>query len=126
MFDNQKIRYLLIGGINTVFGYFVTVFFYYSLTNVLHTLTILCLANVCAISFSFLTNKFFVFKTKGKWTSEYLRYFFVYGNTALIAILLTWILTDYTNIPFWLSQALILPFTVIVTYLSQKKYTFKS
>jgi len=126
MLDNQKVRYLIIGGINTVFGYFVTIFFYYSLTNVLHTLTILCLANVFAISFSFLTNKFFVFKTKRKWTSEYLRYFFVYGNTALIAILLIWILTDYTNIPFWLVQALILPFTVIVTYLSHKKYTFKS
>jgi len=126
MFDNQKIRYLLIGGINTVFGYFVTVFFYYSLTNVLHTLAILGLAHIFAISFSFLTNKLFVFKTNRKWVSEYLRYFFVYGNTALIAILLTWILTDYTNIPFWLVQALILPFTVIVTYLSHKKYTFNS
>ena len=126
MFDNQKIRYLIIGIINTVFGYFVTIFFYYSLAIVLHTLAILGLAHICAISFSFLTNKLFVFKTKRKWVSEYLRYFFVYGNTTLIAILLTWILTDYTNIPFWLVQALILPFTVIASYLTHKKYTFKS
>jgi putative flippase GtrA len=126
MIDNQKIRYLLIGVINTVFGYFVTVFFYYSLTNLVHTLAILALAHIVAISFSFFTNKIVVFKTKKNWMSEYLRYFFVYGNTALVAILLTWILTDYTDIPFWLVQGLILPFTVIVTYLSHKKYTFKS
>ena len=126
MICNQKIRYLLVGGINTVFGYFVTVFFYYSLANLVHTLFILTLANIFAISFSFFTNKIFVFKTKRKWASEYLRYFFVYGNTALVAILFTWILTDFTHIPFWLVQALILPFTIIVSYVSHKKYTFKS
>lgn len=125
MINNQKIRYLLIGGINTVFGYFVTVFLYYSLTNSLHTLAILALANIVAISFSFFTNKMVVFKTRNKWMSEYLRYFFVYGNIALVAILLSWILTDYIRIPFWLVQGFILPLIVIVAYLLHKKYTFK-
>ena len=125
MLENQKFRYLLVGGVNTVFGYLVTVFFYYSLSKVVHTLAILALAHIFAISFSFFTNKVYVFKSKGKSASEYWRYFFVYGNAAIIAILFTWFLTDYTNIPFWIVQALVLTATVIVTYFSHKKYTFK-
>ena len=125
MIDNEKLRYLLVGAANTVFGYLLTVCLYYSLTNKIHTLAILILAHVLAISFSFVTNKMLVFKTENQWLEEYLKYFVVYGNVAVVAIFLTWILTDYTDIPFWICQALVLSFTVLFTYSAHKRYTFK-
>lgn len=125
MLDNQKIRYLLIGVLNTLFGYFVTIYLYYSLSGILHTLLLLIIAHILAISFSFVTNKFFVFKSKNKWLLEYFRYYTVYGVLAIFSILLVWILADYTKVPFWIIQLLVLGLMICSTYFAHKVYTFK-
>ena len=125
MLDSQKIRYLLIGVLNTLFGYFVTIYLYYSLSGILHTLLLLIIAHILAISFSFATNKFLVFKSKSKWLLEYFRYYTVYGTLAIFSILLTWVLADYTKVPFWLIQLLVIALMVCMTYFAHKEYTFK-
>jgi putative flippase GtrA len=122
--ESKKIRYLLAGMWNTLFGYCVSVALYYALTKHLHLIFILVIANICAITMSFLTHKYFVFKTKGDWWSEYIRSYLVYGSTALFGIVLLWITVDYLGVPFWFAQALIILLAVIGSYLGHKHFTF--
>ena len=125
MLKDKRVRYLLAGGWNTLFGYCVGVLFYYLLHNYLHTLVIIVLANILNISMSFLTYKIFVFKNRGNLLSEYVRCYVVYGNIAIVGMLLIWLMVDFFMVPFWIAQALILLITVIISYVAHARFTFK-
>ena len=63
--SNKKINYLLIGGVNTLFGYMIGVGLYELLVNSVGIVWIGVAANVLSIIFSFITYKLFVFRTNG-------------------------------------------------------------
>ena len=81
----QFVRYLLVGGWNTAFGYFT----YVALTwlfsrHVSHGyMYAAVLSNVINISVAFLGYKWFVFRTRGNYLREWMRCFVVYGTAAL-------------------------------------------
>lgn len=126
LFEKKPIRYLLAGGWNTAFGYAVGVGLYTVLSDRLHVTIIAAVANILAITMSFLTYKLFVFKTKGNWLLEYSRSYLVYGSMALLSIVLLWGLVDYLGINIWYAQALVILLTVGVSYLGHKFFTFRS
>lgn len=122
---SQKIRYILAGGWNTIFGYMLGVIAYLWLNNHMHIIFISIVTNIIAITMAFLTYKLFVFKTSGKWLMEYLKIYLVYGGTALIGTILLWGFVDYFRINIWISQGLVLGLLFIVSYVLNKKFTFK-
>jgi putative flippase GtrA len=122
--SNNKVRYLLIGGINTLFGYLVGVFTYKLFNSILGIIGVGLLANVLAISFSFVTYKLFVFKTKGFWVNEYLKSYLVYGLSALLASLLLWLFVDVVSLSIWLAQAMVIIGMTIISYIGHSKITF--
>ena len=124
MVSNQKIRYLLVGSWNTIFGYSVGVALYGTLSPYLHILGIGVIANIFAISMSFLTYKLLVFKTVGHWLPEYLRSYVVYGGTALLGTLLLWLFVDGLKISIWIAQGLIIVSTVVISYIGHARFTF--
>jgi putative flippase GtrA len=124
--DERKVRYLLAGGWNTVFGYSTGVALYYAFSNYLHVIVIATLANIIAITMSFSTYKLFVFQTHGNWLHEYFRSYLVYGGMALVGIGLLWIMVDGLNIPFWLAQGLVILSTVVISYIGHSRFTFRN
>jgi putative flippase GtrA len=71
------------------------------------------------------TYKMFVFQTKGNWLAEYLRTYLVYGGIAIVGIGLLWILVDGLVLPFWIAQGLVIAVTVVISYLSHSRFTFR-
>ena len=126
LLEKQSLRYLLAGGWNTVFGYGIGVGLYTILSSQLHVAVIAAIANIFAITMSFLTYKLFVFKTTGNWLSEYGRSYLVYGSMALLSIVLLWAMVDYLGMDIWYAQALVILLTVGVSYLGHKFFTFRS
>jgi putative flippase GtrA len=123
--DSTKVRYLLAGGWNTLFGYLVGLSIYYGLDGMVGVVAVGIMANIVAITMAFVTYKLFVFQTKGNWLSEYLRAYLVYGATAVVGIGLLWILVDGLGVRFWIAQGLVIVITVVVSYLSHSRFTFK-
>lgn len=123
--EKKSIRYLFWGGINTGFGYCISVGLYYWLTEVFYLIPIMIIANVISITFSFTTYRLFVFKSKGVWWHEYFRCYIVYGGSALIGILGMWILVVGLHIQFWIAQALLLIISVSISYIGHDRFTFK-
>ncbi len=122
---NIKFRYLIVGGVNTVFGYLEGLLIYTQLEYKLHIIIIGILINIISISFSFITTKLFVFQTKGRWLSEYLKSYVVYGGVAILSTLLMWLLVEYCKIAFWIAQALIIISISLFSFIAHKEYTFK-
>jgi len=84
MVSNRGIRYLLAAGCNTLFGICNTlaltrlfIVLYPSQPKLMGTYAML-LSSFINIAFSFLTYKWFVFKSKGDYLKEYLRSLLVY------------------------------------------------
>lgn len=123
--NSQKIRYLLAGGWNTLFGYLVGVGLYKILHAHTQTLYIALLANTICISMSFLTYKLFVFRTSGRWIEEYLKNCTVYSGAALISSLLLWVFVDLLSISIYIAQALVIISTVFISYTGHSRFTFK-
>lgn len=84
----QFIRYLLVGGFNTVFGYGVFALLNWLLTGhgAYSYLYASFLSSVITISIAFLGYKWFVFRTRGNYLVEWIRCFGVYGTSVLISL----------------------------------------
>jgi putative flippase GtrA len=121
----KKVRYLLAGGWNTLFGYVVGLVLYYGLDGRAHVLAVGIVANILAITMAFLTYKLFVFRTRGNWLTEYFRAYLVYGATSALGIALLWVLVDRLGVAFWIAQGFVILFTVVVSYLSHSRFTFR-
>lgn len=125
MLNRKKIRYLLAGGFNTLFGYLIGVILYKALKNNLSTVWIGVISNILSITVSFLSYKTLVFKTKGMWLKEYMKSYIVYGAIAIIGICFLWIFVDKMNISIWLAQGLVIGMTVTISYLGHSRFTFR-
>lgn len=123
--DNTRVRYLIAGCWNTLFGYASGLFLYYGFDARIPVVLVGVIANVLAISMAFFTYKVFVFRTRGNWLAEYLRAYVVYGGTAMLGILIIWLLVDGMACPFWIAQGLAIVLTVIFSYVLHSRFTFR-
>lgn len=121
---DDRIRFLFWGGFNTIVGYLTSLICYYSLYNYFHIVVISIFASIISMSFSFYTQKKFVFYVTGSWIKQYIKNIASYSVNIGISSLLIWLLVDYFKWPFWLAQALLVPLIVIFSYYMQKYFTF--
>lgn len=125
LLKDKKIRYVLAGAWNTLFGYCLMVSLYENFNKDLHLVFIAFLSSFIAITMSFLTYKIFVFKTKGNWFQEWMRSFLVYGGASLVSTTILWLLIDIFLIDIYIAQAISIVIVIIVSYISHSKFTFK-
>ncbi len=131
----QIIRYLLVGGLNTAFGYGSFALLNYLLTgHVPYPYMFANLAaNVFSITFAFIGYKFFVFKTKGNFWREYLRTYAVYGTSMLVGFvllptlvfLLGFVIRRTALVPY-VAQALCTGVVVFASYFGHKRFSFRA
>jgi putative flippase GtrA len=131
----QFLRYILIGGWNTVFGY--TCFF---LTNrwlstfmpAYSYIAASMVSSFIAISVAFLGYKWFVFRTRGNYLREWLRTFTIYSGSILVSTLalapmvgLIRYTTRYQTEAPYIAGAVVTVFGVIGSFLGHKHFSFR-
>lgn len=122
---SEKSRFLFVGAFNTGWGILVSYCTYFLLETSLSVFSILVIANILAITSSFITLKTLVFKTKGNWIREYLKSYYVYGFIALVGMFSMIVMVDNLNLNYYLSQLIATLGCAILSYFLNKKYTFK-
>ncbi|MBI5399103.1 GtrA family protein [Candidatus Saganbacteria bacterium] len=122
----EKINYLLVGIWNTVFGYLTFVGLYCLLSVKIHYLFLLVISNVFSITNAYIGYKIFVFKTRGNYWQEYLRFYLVYGAALAVNFALLPIGVELLKIsPPWALAGLTV-INVIFSYYGHKKFSFRS
>ena len=130
----QVVRYLLVGGFNTVFGYALFVAFNYAFRRYgIYGSEVASLAsNIIAITAAFLGYKWFVFRTRGHYLREWLRCLSVYGSSMLFSLImlppLTLLLRRWfgpTQSASNLAAAILLVVTVVASYFGHKHFSFR-
>ena len=124
--DGKKKRYLIIGLINTIFGYFIGILNYILFYKLIGIFFLSLLNNIVSITFSFLTYKYFVFKTKNKFfLSEYLKSYIVYGISFIAGTFFLWLTLEVLKLDIFIAQFITISLTVIFSYIGNNYFTFK-
>lgn len=126
-------RYLVVGMVNTMFGYACFAVLTMAMSPHMPHAYILAglLSSLINITFSFLTYKWFIFRTKGGYLREWLRCVAVYsGGIALGTCLLpicVFLLRHFTSMDEsapYVAAAVLTAVNVVLGFIGHKKFSF--
>lgn len=120
----EKIRFLLVGGFNTVVAYTLFSFLYYIL-NGFYTLAVI-IQYILTIQLSFITMRYYVFRGKGPILKEYIKAISVYIWLLFFNMAWLFVFIDCLDLNGYISQAFYIITSTILTYLFHKNFSFKT
>ncbi|MFZ2654181.1 MAG: GtrA family protein [Victivallales bacterium] len=123
--DNQVLRYLIVGGWNTVFGYGFFALLYFMLSARIHYVIIAVISNIISITMAYAGYKLFVFKTKGDYLAEYLKFYVVYGFSMILGLALLPFFVEFLKVNVYLAQALAITACVFISFIGHRNFSFK-
>ena len=122
--QDQRLRFLIVGGWNTVMGYLVFVGVHALLGTRLGNALVVVLAYAIALPLSFLMQKLFVFTGAGRWLRQFGRFIVANSAVFLINLLFLPLFVAATGIGALAAQAFFVFVSTIVTYLAHKHFSF--
>lgn len=129
----QKVRFLLVGGFNTVFAYVVlnglNLLFKCLFQDVFSDLVIaniaLVVQYILTVNVSFITMRYYVFQSHAYWVHEWVKAWSVYIFLYLINAPVLTFMMAILGWSAWFAQAVYLIFSTIITFLLHKYYSFR-
>jgi len=119
------LRYLLVSGFNTVFGYGLFALLLTLAGDRLHYLVILVVATIVAVLVAFVGYRYFVFGVRGHVLRDLGRFSLVYiGAFAVNAIALP-LLVEGFGTPILLAQAFVVAGTVVASFMAHRSFSFR-
>ena len=119
---NQKLRFLLVGGFNTVFAYLVFALLFAAIN--LPYLWALIIQYFITINVSVLTMRYYVFQSEGDFWKEFCKAWSVYIFMFLFNSVALTFLVEICNLNELYAQALYLVISTIITYILHKYFSF--
>jgi len=120
----EKIDYLIVGLWNTIFGFVAFAALYYLFSAYINYIILLLISAVLSVSNAYIGYKIFVFKTKGNYLKEYLRFYAVYGVSIILNVVLLFLTVEFFKINPVIAQAVVMWLTVVISYLGHKHFSF--
>lgn len=117
--DNKLIRFLLVGGLNTIFGYCTFAFFIFIGTH--YSLAVL-LTTIFGVLFNFRTTGKLVFKNSDK--RLFFKFIGVYGTLYVINVGILKVFSHFTVNMYLAGALLVLPMALLGFFLN-KKFVFE-
>ena len=114
------------GGINTAVGLAVYPILYVLLNPFsVGYIKVLIFSQIICITFSFVSNKYFVFKTKGNIKKEYPKFFAFYGFYFVLNLLCLPVMVETLNMNPMVAQTLFSIAIIVSSYFWHNTITFK-
>lgn len=118
----QLARFILVGLLNTIVGYGV---YFISLLYV-NYLAALIISHIVGVSFSYIWNRRWTFKSKGNKGVELLRFESVYLAGLAINMAMLYALVGRMGFDPRIVQLVLLPLVTVLTFLGHRYWSFKS
>jgi putative flippase GtrA len=125
-FDKQ-FRFLIVGGINTIFGFSIYPLIYLLTRGFdIFYVWVLVPSQIIAVSFSFATYKYFVYKTSGNHIREYGKFSFFHVVMFTLNLLALPLLVEGFGINPMIAQTIFSFLVVSTSYIWYQKIAFKN
>lgn len=120
-----KIRFLIAGGINTLFGFAVFPAFTYLLVGYgASVFGVLLVSQISGVIFGYLTQKLITFKTVGGYLDEFRKFTVFYVVLYVINYPVMWVGTTFFNLSSILIQTAFTALGIFTSYFWHKHITF--
>ena len=124
LFSDQRSRYLMIGGVNTVFGFALFTVLYLTLEGYFSDLTIFVFSQMIAVMFSHFTQRKFVWVSEVSYRYELFKFATTYLFISVLNLGLLAIAINVMHLPVLQSQYLIGILLITISYWLQRKFVF--
>ena len=125
--QSKKIRFLVIGAINTGVGLSVYPLLYILLEPMgIGYLKVLIISQLICIVWSFVGNKYFVFKTQGNLHAEYTKFLVFHAIYLLLNLICLPALVEFLDINPIYAQTFFSVFIILTSYFWHNLVTFKT
>ena len=122
LFEYQIIRFLFVGGLNTIVGYGTYALLVYLKINIYVAMTI---STIIGVFHSYLWNRFFTFKSKEKALSEIIKFISVYITSYLLGMLVLFITDKIFHINPYIAGLINLVITTLISWFGHKYFSFR-
>lgn len=123
----RKIDFLLVGGINTTIGLGAfPVLYFLAKPYKLHYMIVLVISQIFCVTVAFFTNKHLVFRTRGNYLSEYLKFSTFYSVYFVINLAVMPLMVEIAGMNPVISQVFISIGIIVSSYFWHSKVTFVS
>lgn len=116
----EKIRFLLVGGFNTLASYFL----FLGLSQIMSYYWALIITYCLAINLSILTMRYYVFQSHINFMQQYAKAWGTYLAVIVFNYIFLAIFVDLLNQPLWLAQGEYTIISTIGSYIMHKKVNF--
>jgi putative flippase GtrA len=121
----QGLRYLLVGGWNTVFGYGVFALLQITLGDSVGYIILLAIAQVLATLNAFVGYRLLVFKVRGDLLRDFGRFSMVYVGAFAVNLAALPLLVEVVGLPVLLAQAFVVAGTVLASFFAHRNFSFR-
>lgn len=124
LYANEKLRFLAVGGWNTLVGYLVFCLFHLTLEPRLGVMVTLVASYCVALPHSFLTQRLMVFRSQRRWFPEFGRFVLSNSSIFIANLILLPLAKAATGANSALLQAVFLAVSTVASYIIHKHFTF--
>lgn len=121
---SRGVRFLLVGGFNTIFGYACFVGLQQTVGQRTHYLVVLLIAHVLSVLLAFVLYRILVFRVTGRILGDLWRFWSVYLVALAINLVALPLLVELGKLPVVLAQALVLVGTVCLSFVAHGRFSF--
>ncbi|MEO8263344.1 MAG: GtrA family protein [Pseudolysinimonas sp.] len=125
MLDDQRVRFVLVGGVNTVVGYGLFSLTQFLIGGVISYFGSLLIAHLIASVLAFVLYRRWVFRVEGTVVVDFLRFQVVYLIPLAANLLALPLLVAVAGWNVYLAQAVIVVMSTIVSFVGHKFFSFR-
>jgi putative flippase GtrA len=120
---DQRVAFLVVGGVNTVVGYLIFAAFLVTVGQRWGYL--LACAHVFSVLFAFVLYRFVVFRVRGHVMADLWRFETVYLAALAVNFVLLPALVELAHLPVLVAQAMIVFVTSVMSWVGHKHFSFR-
>ena len=122
---SERVRFLIVGGVNTAFGYLLFVALELAAGDDLGYIGVLLISHIISVMFAFVMHRRLVFRVEGNVLVDLLRFWSVYATTIAVNAAALPLLVEVAGLPVIAAQTLFTVVAVLATYVAHKRFSFR-
>jgi putative flippase GtrA len=125
LISTRAVRFILVGGFNSVFAYALFAALTLGTGAHIHYLVVLVVSTVISILEAYVMQRLVVWRVLGRWWRELVRFSGVYFVVLIVNAILLPVLHEFLGVPVLTAQALIMVVNAFGTFAIHRSFTFR-